>query len=381
MCKSRKWLAVMLILLMICSCETGLAGTYVLPSSVTALDSEAFAGNTSLTEITLQSGVTSIGGKCFYGCSNLYRIRIPETVTSIGSDCFTGCLSDLVIQTAPGSYAMKWARDHHADFQADTHYRAFLIGQTYDGEWDMQLSGTLNDTNSMAKCLSNADGTAYTIKIGHDLTASEILNGIDSVFGNAQDQDVSFFFYAGHGDIGGVLCGVRDTEVSPSQLRQKLDQIRGRKIIVLDCCYSGGFITSESGTLIRAKEDGSGSITADFVGSFISAFGGQKDTADDFNRYYILAAAEDDESSYEIWLDEETKAGAFTSYFAKGLGYDAWSSNYLNHMPADTNNSGAVSIREAYQYVIENLPAYYQDFQHAQVFPSGCVWMSIIRAR
>ena len=376
MYKLRKLLAAVLALLMICSCETCLAGSYVLPSSVTKLDEEAFSGNTLLTDITLQSGVTSIGSKCFYGCSNLYRIRIPNTVTSIAEDCLTGCLSDLVIQTTPGSYAMKWARDHHADFQANTKYRAFLVGQTYDGEGeDVELAGPLNDAKALEKCLLKADGTAYTTKIGHDLTASGILSGIDSAFGTAQDQDVSLFYYSGHGTSDGDLCGIRDTYVSPAKLRQKLDQIKGRKIIILDCCYSGYFISSQSGTMTRAK-DGKAGSSADFVNSFMSAFYGQKGTADDYNRYYIIAASADDEYSWETWIGQYP-SGLFTAYLVKGLGYSVWNASYTG-MLADTNNSGAVTLREAYQYVKKETG---DSKQHVQAFPSDCDWMSIIRAR
>ncbi len=376
MYKSRKLLAAVLALLMICSCETCLAGVYVLPSSVTKLDEEAFAGDTLLTEITLQSDVTSMGDKCFYGCSNLYRIRIPETVTSIGADCFTGCLSDLVIQTTPGSYAMKWALDHHADFQAGTKYRALLVAQTYDGEgYDVELHGPLNDAKAVEKCLQKAAGTAYTTKIEHNLTASGILSGIDSAFGESQDQDVSLFYYSGHGAKNGDLWCVKDTYLSPRQLRQKLDQIKGRKIIILDCCYSGAFITSESGTLARAKEAKAGS-SADFLNSFMSAFSGQKGAADDYNRYYILAASSDNESSWETWIGDQSR-GIFTAYLTKGLGYSVWNQNYTN-MFADTNNSGAVTLREAYQYIKDGTV---NEEQHVQVFPSDCDWISIIRAR
>ena len=382
MSKYRKTAAVILVFLMICSCEMGLAGVYTLPSSVTVLDEEAFAGDLSLTEIILQSGVTSIGNECFRECKNLYRIAIPQTVSSIGTDCFTGCLRDFLIQTQPGSYAMTWAVDHHVDFQANTHYRAFLIGQTYDHEEKKRLSGTMNDVESLSKCLSNAAGTAYTIKVGHDLTASEILDGIDSVFGEAQDQDVSLFYYAGHGhhapgtSNNGALCGVGETYVTPSELRQKLDQIRGRKIIILDSCYSGAFIPSQNGAKDRSQNAQTKDLALDFVNSFIFAFSTKSRGINDFNRYYILAAAAEDESSYETLIGSQT-AGLFTSYLAKGLGYNVWNHSFIDRL-ADTNLSGAVSLCEAYQF----LKTYLSDgFQTVQVFPSDCDWISIVRER
>ena len=383
MYKGRKWLATILVLLMICSFETGLAGTYVLPSSVTTLDSEAFSGNTSLTEVTLNSGVTSIGSKCFYGCKNLYQINIPSSVTSIGTNCFTGCLSEMLIQTTPGSYAMKWARNNHFDFQADTTYRAVLIGQMYEDEDSYLGYAPKHDALVTAQCLKNAEGTPFDVHCWVDLTASEILGAIDYVFGDAQDQDVSFFFYSGHG-VGdsdpawnGALCGTQNTYIKVSQLRQKLDTIKGRKIIVIDACHSGQLIESESGSMTRSKEKSS-TAAASFANAFISAFSSQSRATDDYNRYYILTAAAADEVSMTSSVNN-VAISVFTHFFTQGLGYDMANTSYVGNLLADTNSSGSVSIREAYEYVQRCTSD--NDVQTVQVFPSGCNWMSIVRSR
>lgn len=384
--KYRRLLAAGLFFLFLCSCETGLAGSYDLPSSVTELEEEAFAGDTQLQTITLKSGLCSIGSKCFYGCSNLYRIAIPKTVTSIGAYCFDGCPADFVIQTTPGSYAMQWARDHHVDFQANTKYRALLIAQTYDslGE-DEQLKGPAEDVQLIKKVLSNADKTRYEITIKHDLNASEILAAIDSCFGGVQDQDVSLFYYSGHGissnnpSYQGALLGANgNSYVTASNLRQKLDQIPGRKIILLDSCFSGAIITNESGTMSRSNNVQKNKGTAnDFVNSFISVFSSQSRDAAAYNRYYIMTAAADNEESYERMYGSKNKSvGLFTVFLSKGLGYDWWN-DASTDLLADSNANGAVSFREAFQYVKSEL----SDSQHAQMFPSACNWMGIIRRR
>ncbi|MBR3107628.1 MAG: leucine-rich repeat protein [Clostridia bacterium] len=383
MFKFKKSIAAVLVFLMICSVETGLAGTYVLPSSVTQLDSEAFSGDTQLTEVTLKSGLTTIGSKCFYGCSNLYRINIPSSVTSIGSSCFSGCLSDMLIQTTPGSYAMKWARDNHVDFNANTTYRAVLIGQMYDGE-DCYLGyAPKNDALITAISLQSAEGTPYDTNVWVDLSASDILSTIDLVFGDAQDQDVSFFFYSGHG-VGdddpawnGALCGVGNTYVKVSELRKKLDTIKGRKIIVIDACHSGQLIDGESGTMARNKSTKSKDAANSFVNAFISAFSTQSRASDDYNRYYILTAAAADEVSQTTTVDDYP-ISVFTHFLAKGMGFDLSSVTYTGDLAADTNNSDAVSIRESYEYVLRNTA---NRVQTVQVFPSGCDWMSIVRAK
>ena len=64
-----------------------------IPDGVTSIEREAFAGCSSLTNITIPEGVTSIELRAFFVCSNLKNITIPEGVTSIESSVFSGCSS------------------------------------------------------------------------------------------------------------------------------------------------------------------------------------------------------------------------------------------------------------------------------------------------
>ena len=58
---------------------------------VIGIGSNAFSGNTALTEIIIPEGVTEIGASAFSGCGNLESISLPSTLKSIGSECFTDC--------------------------------------------------------------------------------------------------------------------------------------------------------------------------------------------------------------------------------------------------------------------------------------------------
>lgn len=50
---------------------------------------EAFAGNTSVTDIILPSGIQKIVRAAFSGCTALERITIPKAVKVIGADTLT----------------------------------------------------------------------------------------------------------------------------------------------------------------------------------------------------------------------------------------------------------------------------------------------------
>ena len=62
-----------------------------LPSGVTSIGGDAFAGCSGLTSLTLPSSVTSIGGSAFRGCSRLTSLTIPSSVTSIDDGAFSLC--------------------------------------------------------------------------------------------------------------------------------------------------------------------------------------------------------------------------------------------------------------------------------------------------
>ena len=63
---------------------------YSIPSSVTQIQSSAFAGCNSLIYLTLPSGLTQIEDGTFYGC-RFKSLSLPSSVTQIGSRAFRAC--------------------------------------------------------------------------------------------------------------------------------------------------------------------------------------------------------------------------------------------------------------------------------------------------
>lgn len=75
----------------------GSANTKI-PSLVTLIGNNAFAGRTSLTHIDIPGTVTAIEGDAFRNCENLVSISFSEGLQKVESDVFNGCknLKELV---------------------------------------------------------------------------------------------------------------------------------------------------------------------------------------------------------------------------------------------------------------------------------------------
>ena len=83
---------------------------YVVPSTVTIIENQAFKNCSNLKNVTMPNTVISIGESAFYNCSSLTDIIIPDGVLSIGDYTFSGC-SSLVSITIPKSVTSveRWA--------------------------------------------------------------------------------------------------------------------------------------------------------------------------------------------------------------------------------------------------------------------------------
>ncbi|MGA0900321.1 MAG: leucine-rich repeat domain-containing protein [Luteolibacter sp.] len=84
-------------------CPGGFNGSFVIPTTATSIESNAFRSCGGLTSITIPSSVTSIGSSAFHGCSGLTSITIPSSVTSIESSAFYGCSAMTSIDVDPAN--------------------------------------------------------------------------------------------------------------------------------------------------------------------------------------------------------------------------------------------------------------------------------------
>ena len=84
-------------------------GIVYLPASVTAVEAEAFMGDSLLAWVELPEGLESIGARAFRNCPGMTSVSIPESVTFIGEDAFD---DSVYIACWEGSPAIAYAAAH-----------------------------------------------------------------------------------------------------------------------------------------------------------------------------------------------------------------------------------------------------------------------------
>lgn len=78
---------------MLIQCPGAKEGEFIIPESVTDIESRAFSHCEKLTSVTIPKGVTQIEEYTFAWCSSLSNVSIPKGLTSIGHAAFYSCTS------------------------------------------------------------------------------------------------------------------------------------------------------------------------------------------------------------------------------------------------------------------------------------------------
>lgn len=78
-----------------------------IPETVTMIGGDAFAGCKKVTELTIPEGVQSIGSTAFHQCNSLTTISFPASLVTLGEDMFESCYKLMKINVAEGSSTFK----------------------------------------------------------------------------------------------------------------------------------------------------------------------------------------------------------------------------------------------------------------------------------
>jgi len=238
-------------------------------------------------------------------------------------------------------------------------YRAFLVGvgdyQYFpDAYGNTDLPAPPYDVDRMYDTLTHSGNGFSSINKLIDLQATKkaILNGIANTFSGAESNDVSYFYFSGHGmNSNGVsyLCPTDISYSSPlssyistNELKSALSAISGTKVVILDCCYSGGFIGKQIGeeTISTNPEDFNNNVINVFLSKHLTG-----------SQYKVLTSCLSTQVCVELIPAEGDPFGLFSGVLCVGCGYDT----YIHPYPADGNGNGKITLHEAYTYTDEQV--------------------------
>ena len=294
-------------------------------------------------------------------------------------------------------------------------YRALLIGNTYTGESN-ELPGCENDVDGMHTMLGRMTATPYSVTVKKNIRAEEILSSISSTFGNASYNDVSLFYYSGHGanSVGAdgnptsyhaALVGTFQTYVSIARLKTELDKIPGKKVIIIDACHSGQFIARD-GTMTQVSSSAFNSQVVNLFANddqfsgdvnrtavVLAADGSELlseeapafiDRAGDTNfaksGYYVITACRSEEKSVSTGYDSNGDGkidryfGLFTYGLCYGNGWNLARNAAISSLNADLNKDSRVTLYEAYVYA-KVMAQSHNPNQTAQIWPENSAFV------
>ena len=126
-------------------------------------------------------------------------------------------------------------------------YRAILIGiKDYPGDSN-DLPYSINEILKFKETLLNGgnwDNQNIKILIDSQATKANIYDAIDWMRLNSDINDVSIIYYAGHGGKTNTneYLITYNSSISDVELDEELNDVKGELVLIIDSCYSGGFI-------------------------------------------------------------------------------------------------------------------------------------------
>jgi len=350
----------------------------VLPSTMD-LEEEESQSILSVTAYYSDSSTANISlSNCTY-----YNYYNPSCATVNSSGLITGVSvgSTIILVTYIEGTTSKTDTVEVAVTQNEVVYRALCVGvgdYMYfpDSYGNIDLPGPPYDVNricyTLDRCRFGSADTEFS-EIWYitdwSATKSAILQGITNVFAEADYNDVSYFYFTGHGiRVNNIsyLCPTEvnyfspmSTYISVDELENALSTIPGTKVVILDSCHSGGFIGKGREEAIVSQEE-----LESFNNEVINIFSQTQPkgllTTD---QYRVLTSCHYYQTCWEIYPEEGNPFGVFTMALCNGFGYSS-------SCPADTNLDTKVSLQEAYLYV-QNWVFSYGIIQDVQVYPNN----------
>ncbi len=212
------------------------------------------------------------------------------------------------------------------------------------------LGACEKNAETIRECLRYPGFGFEDIQYSYGLIGDEIdfANTVITTFEQSDDNDLNLIYISTHGLYDPVQLregalvlsdGTKEALLDANEIDAVLQQIAGKKLLIIDACYSGALI-------------GKGVSGGGFGHPFLDA------------RIMILTSSGGSELSW-YWQENENSglklvgAGYFSAMLAQGL-------NPEDAYPADLNHNMEITLKELYEYLYKNHSA-----SVVQVYPQN----------
>ena len=276
-----------------------------------------------------------------------------------------------------------------------TSYRALLISEVDFPKVCMRNEGDVQLMRTMLSSVKGPTGGSYSIRTAKNSTPTQVRQAIASTFAGADDDDVSLFFIATHGDIdhsgdgAGALETVSGEYIPFGELASWLNAVPGKVIVIVESCGSGACVYSSSAAQNALQTQSGDGASDEFTQKLIDAFadidsaqrGASPNTGElrVSGKFYVLTASRYQEESWGLEPEIGDAYNYFTKWLTDGVGLSG-------SMPADQmyggNLNGIVELEELFKYISavgDNhgiLDEYgFYHYQHVQRYPENSSYM------
>ena len=140
---------------------------------------------------------------------------------------------------------------------------ALIIGVDYKQEMEQVQHDAIAINNILSdKSLCGYKEENIILLLDKDATMQNIMDALDKLIEITNEDSSILFFYSGHGGLyNGIsfLCPYDkspDIYISGSELREKLNAIKSKRMVILfDCCHSAGFFKGEGKEVTRTVSE------------------------------------------------------------------------------------------------------------------------------
>ena len=224
-------------------------------------------------------------------------------------------------------------------------YRGFFVGVgKYENGWTLPspAGNTEKLEDLFSQCGFGEGETGFEIIekfTNYDATKENILNGISDIFYDADDNDVSYFYYMGHGGLKNGIPIITPTDytgcicksITVHELEEYLSMIAGTKVVFLETCHAGNFI--DKNIILEPFTE----FSLDLLNK---------------EGYQVLASSAGNQYT---WDSYSFNGSYFCRYLIEGC----------EDLQADINKDEIVDISELYQYIKFNVTK-----QTVQIYPN-----------